>query len=444
MSGFASTVRHGGTPLMRKGVALILVLSAILIGLTFKNQIKVALRGGETIAAEFADADGLTTDKSKVKLAGLQVGVVTDVEHHDDGSAKVFMKVDKDILESLGSEPSARIEPLTILGGEFSVELASGGAGTYGGQTIPLARTGSPVELDRILEALPTRTRESTRGVVKGLGATFDEDGQKSLRDLADVAPPVLRGSTTFLTALQGTAPESDLQDIVSHLQDAGEVLQKQRSDVDGALAGLDTTSAALAESSDSLNKTFQRLPRTLDNTQDGLEDLEDTLEKLGDTADDLKPTAREAEDLVEELDPLLVDARPVVAKLGPITRDAIPTVRNLIPTVTHADGFVQEVGGPTIAKVRGPILDTLGKPWNGTDAGTPEYSKSGTGIQADNKYYEEIAYMIVNLGRSVLTQDQQGSTLNFQAGVGLGSVAGLSLDEALAQLIPTINGAGD
>ncbi|KAA1394241.1 MlaD family protein [Aeromicrobium ginsengisoli] len=444
MSGVISSVRHMGTPLARRGIALILVLTVIMVGLAFKNQIKVALRSGETISAEFADADGLVKDKSKVKLAGLKVGVVTGIEHRDDGSAVVQMKVEESALRSLGSEPEARIEPLTILGGEYSVELANGGTGQFDSKQIPVARTGTPVELDRILEALPTETREATRGVVSGLSDTLDKDGRQSLRDLSDVAPPVLRGADTFLTAAQGTNPESDLQNVVGYLQDAAAVLSEQRTAVDGALTGLDTTSAALARSSTAIGRTIDLLPAALDNTDQGLGDLQVTLAKLEEMTDKLEPTAREAKDLIDALDPFVTAARPVVAKLPPITRDAIPTVRQLIPTVTSADGFIGDIGGQTIKKVRGPILDTLSRPWNGKDAGAAEYAKSGTGIQANNKYYEEIAYMVTNLGRAVMTQDQQGSLLNFQAGVGLGSVAPISLEEALGQLIPQINGAGD
>ncbi|MCW2800797.1 MAG: Phospholipid/cholesterol/gamma-HCH transport system substrate-binding protein [Aeromicrobium sp.] len=433
----------GTTPLMRKGIALVLVASVIVLALVFKNQIGVALRSGDTISAVFNDPEGIVVDKSKVKLAGLQVGVVTDVKH-EGGKSIVKMKVDRSALGSLGSSPSARIEPLTILGGEYSIELANGGTGTYDGTTIPEARTGSPVELDRILEALPAKTRTSTRGLIKNLSSTLDPDGRKSLRDIADVAPPVLHGADTFLVAAQGTSPSSDLNGLVSYLQDAAQQLKSRSSEVDGAIVGLDRTSRALAQSSASLSTTIDRLPATLDHTETGLTHLDTTLGKLQKTADELQPTAERAKPLIDQIDPLLKDARPVVAKLAPITRDAIPTVQQLIPTVRNAHGLLDNVGGTTLARIRGPVLDKLGKPWSGKAAGIDEYSKSGTGIQTGNKYYEEIAYMVTNLARASMTQDGQGSMLNFQAGVGAGSLAPLTLDQALANLVPEIAGAGN
>src|SRR3546814_5956649 len=127
------------------------------------SDLMVSARGGETIHAEFAQSYGLVDGVTKVKLAGLVVGVVTGVEHTDKGTAMVAMKVDREALDSVGSTPTARIVPLTILGGQYSVELHRGGNGTYDGDTIGLARTEMPVEIDRVLEALPSDTRKSTQ-----------------------------------------------------------------------------------------------------------------------------------------------------------------------------------------------------------------------------------------------------------------------------------------
>ena len=54
----------------------------------------------------------------------------------------------------------------------------------------------------------------------------------------------------------------------------------------------------------------------------------------------------------------------------------------------------------------------------------------------ADHKFYEELAYMATNVDRASMSQDQRGSTLAFQAGVGLSSLSGLPFDlESLVSL---------
>ncbi|MPY81461.1 MAG: MCE family protein, partial [Actinophytocola sp.] len=59
------------------------------------------------------------------------------------------MKLDNGTLDKLGTEPSARIRPTTLLGGNYYVHLEHGGAeGAFDDETIPLTRTTSPpVEL---------------------------------------------------------------------------------------------------------------------------------------------------------------------------------------------------------------------------------------------------------------------------------------------------------
>src|SRR3546814_11888177 len=86
------------------------------------------------------------------------------------------------------------------------------------------------------------------------------------------------------------------------------------------------------------------------------------------------------------------------------------------------------------IDRVDGPILKKLGKTWHGKD----EYKHSGGGVQAENLFYEEIAYMVTNLNRSVMSKDAQGSVLHFHAGAGTSSLQPLPLDEQLATLLPS------
>src|SRR3546814_2201007 len=70
---FLSIFKRGNTR-ARKGVALVLIVTVMILGLVFKNTIMVSARGGETIHAEFAQSYGLVDGVTKVKLAGLVVG----------------------------------------------------------------------------------------------------------------------------------------------------------------------------------------------------------------------------------------------------------------------------------------------------------------------------------------------------------------------------------
>lgn len=431
----ANALRSGTSPLARKGLVLVGVIALIVIGLAFKNPIKIALRGGDTITAEFTENYNLAAGLSKVKVAGLTVGLVTGVEHTDEGTALVEMKVDEDALETLGSKPTARIVPLTILGGQYSVELHRGGNGNFESRSIPVSRTSLPVELDRVLEALPAQTRKATQRLLGNTDATLRTGGRTELRELLGVAPEVLPPAGTLLESLQGEQPGHDLPTIVTDLQDMADALDSRDAEVASILDDLDTTTSVLAGRRHELTRAIGDLPETLTATDRGLDRLHGTLVRLDESTEKLRPAIRALDPLLAELAPTLKEARPVLDQLPPIVRDARVVVRGLVPSVAHATRVVDNVRGPVIERVEGPILDKLGRTWRGQD----EYKESGGGVQADNKFYEELAFMIANLDRSSMTQDAQGSLLNFQAGAGPATVEPLGLDAQLAALIPQL-----
>lgn len=435
-----TNILTGLTPLARKGVALVLVIVVAVLALVFKNEIKVALRDGETIQAEFAQSYGLVDGVTKVKIAGLQVGVVTDVEHTDEGTALVSMKVEEEALDSIGSTPTARVVPLTLLGGQYSVELHRGGNGDYDRDKIGLARTSMPVELDRVLEALPSDTRRATQRLLGNTDKTLKKGGTANLRGLVDVAPDVLPPAGTLLRSMQGQNPGNDLPSIVTDLQDMASVLVARDRQVSAALSDLDTTTSALAARRADVADTVSRLPDALDAADRGLAQLDGTLELLDVSTDKLKPAVEEIAPLLDELRPTIAEARPILAQLPPITSGARGVLRQLVPAVPVATDLVDDLRGPVIDRIEGPILAKLGSTWHGED----EFKHSGGGIQADNKFYEEIAYVVTNLNRSVMSKDAQGSVLHFQAGAGLSSVQPLALDEQLAALIPQLKGMQD
>lgn len=427
------------SPAARKAVVFLVVVGVALTALAFKSQIKNHFRSGETVQAEFAQNYGLVPHISKVKVAGLQVGVVTDVEESDGDTVLVSMKIDDDALDSLGDNPSARIAPLTILGGQYGVELTRGGAGEYDGAVIPVRNTSTPVELDRVLEALPRDAREATQGVLDRTGKALRRGGADGLRSVTEIAPEVVPDAGTFLVALQGHRPGHDLATIVTDLQNLAHVLDERRSYVDGVLADLDGVSATLAARDDEIATTIDNLSGSLDVTDEGLRQLSTTLDRLDVVATDLRPTVDELDPLLDELQPTLREALPTVRRLPSVLRNARVIVRELVPTADVATTDVNYLRGPVIDRVNGPIVDYLANTWHGRKGGP--YSRSGGGIQADNKMYEELAYMIVNLDRSSMTQDPQGTLLNFQAGVGTSTLQPLALDEALALLVPALNG---
>lgn len=413
---------HPRARAFKLGLCLYVGLAVTLVALAVKPQITGRLESGDTIQAEFSDRYKLRSNDSSVKMAGITVGNVLDVEATDDGTTLVTMKLDKGIIDKLGSAPTARIEPRTVLGGRYAVALDQGGdPGRFSDTMIPLDRTSIPVELDRVLEALPASARDSLQGLIPKLGETL-RGSRAALDEAVRELPPVLDDATPVIASLRGTRPDRDLALLVANLARTARVLSANDERLDSIAGSLDRTVAVLAASSRPLAETVAGLPATLREARLGMAGLATTVAQLEETALSLEPTAPALAELIAKLTPTLREARPVLVDLRPMLRDARPAVQALVPTSRRGTVVLGDLEGPVLDRVNGPFLDFLLNPWHGSG----HYADSGYGTQKDHKVYEELAYMATNIDRASMTQDRRGSTLGFQVGYNEQSVAGL------------------
>ena len=398
---------------VKLGVIFYVTLALVLTVLTFKTPIKTELAGGHRFTAEFADGYKLRAYDSGVKIAGIEVGTVTGIERIDDNVVRVTMKIDDDSYGKLGSHPTARVEPRTILGGRYAVEIHPSGSGSFSGD-IPVADTAEPTELDQVLEALPATTRVALQGLVGELGPTLNRADQP-LGQLADQSPPTLRKGADILTAARGTRPGQDLPTAIRGLEQTAGVLTAKSGQLDAIVRDLNSTAVVLAKHRAALNQTVANLPSALHQAGPGLAGLSVSIDRLEKAARALRPSAPKVADLLAELDPALAEARPVLAQLRPLLRSARPVVQQLVPTVTRASSVLSDLDGPVLDRLNGPVTRFVLDPWKGSGP----YAASAQGYQADHKFYEELAYMVTNIDRASMEQDQYGSTLAFQAGAG-------------------------
>ena len=214
-----------------------------------------------------SSSQGVFTDgATDVKLRGIRVGTVSDVELLADGRARLTLAIDAGVELPVTTE--ARLEPLSVFGPKF-VELVPGEGEEGGpflgpGDEIVLAATGveltdvldqaggllaavDPVDLVAIFDATST----GVAGLGDTLGAGIDDSGvlvdiAHRRRDLLAVFLPDLRTVTTT------TATRSDR--FLARLDDyrtVAEVVAGGEGDLDALLdatATIATRSATLLE----------------------------------------------------------------------------------------------------------------------------------------------------------------------------------------------------
>ena len=141
--------------------------------------------------AVFQTSNNLRLD-SPVRIAGVNVGEVVAVEREEDSDlVKVTMEM-KDAGLPLHKDATLKIRSRIFLEGNFFVDLTPGtpeGDELEDGDTIPVTRTSTPVQLDELLTALQTNDRESLQDLLNGLGDGLN--GKPTAADDRDQDPSV-------------------------------------------------------------------------------------------------------------------------------------------------------------------------------------------------------------------------------------------------------------
>ncbi|WP_110207801.1 MlaD family protein [Nocardioides daejeonensis] len=411
-----------------KGTVVMVLLLLFALGAFNRPRIETTLSGGEKLNAEFSRAYKLSPFQSVVKLAGVEVGTVTSVDA-EGGNSVVEMKLDDGVLGKLGTEPEANIRPTLVLGGKYYVELVRGGekGQPREGSTIPLKRTAVPVELDRVISAVTPDAAKSVSGTVKGLEESFGKEGRAATQRLLRDGPSTFEGATEVLAGLRGNDPKQDLTNVVVGLQNTAAALNENPQQWDGILKDLAATASVLAGGAQPLAATVRTGPETLAETRGGLQDLDGTLDRLETTAGSFRESAKALAPLLTQLDPVLVRARPVIRDARAVARDARPLVQDLLPASREAVKLVDDVKGPVLDRLSGPVTTAVLSPWHGSGV----YQGGGN----DHTLYEETGYLLADIADVFKFHDHNGAMGRLMAGVGLstpGGVLGYSLEELL------------
>jgi phospholipid/cholesterol/gamma-HCH transport system substrate-binding protein len=351
---------------------------------------------------------------SVVKIAGTKIGVVSSVDAEPGGQTSVRLKVDRGTRALLGGAPSATVRPTTVLGGAYYVQLRPGGdPATQGSDVIPVQRTHLPVELDQLLSAVPPDAQRGLQGMTAQLDRTFQAGAGARLNTLLAHAPDTLRPAGVVVGALRGQNPDGDLYHLVTDLNKTARSLSARPGQLRSVVDSLADTSRVLGAEAVAVDRTIATLPDTMNHTRDGADHLAEMLDAVIDTADDARPSVRELDPLLRRLHPVLSDLRPVLSDLEPVVHDAHRVLKDLVPATSDATDVLDDLDGPVLRRVNGPILGTLNSKWKGL---APKYPNGGNN---GDKFYEEMGYMFAHITAGTKYQSASTHLLGFQAGAG-------------------------
>lgn len=217
--------------------------------------------GGRTggpfqVVVEFDRVGQLLRVNSDVKMRGVLIGRVHEIEKHLEGAARVTLTIDP--INRIPADVSASIRGKTLFGEKY-VELIDPekptGAALRPGDTIPEIRTIPPLEIEQVLDSLQPLLDAIDPGELGGaIGALA-----QGLAGQEDEARRAIDNTLTLLKALG--ASRDDLDRLVAGFDEGSDALRRATPDFLASLADLDTLARDLIANADDLRAVLNDAP---------------------------------------------------------------------------------------------------------------------------------------------------------------------------------------
>jgi ABC-type transporter Mla subunit MlaD len=285
---------------------------------------------GYDLKATFSNGVNIA-ENSPVRIAGVDVGRVISTERDGDSTTVTFTVEGKG--RPIHNDAFAAIRPRIFLEGNFFIDLSPGSPSAPelgSGDTIPVSRTSTWVQIDEVLSALQSPVRADLSHLLESYGTalTHEPTPQEDLTQEPEVkgktAGQALNGgfryggdagrySAEVTNALLGTEPH-DLSKLVAGSGRAFGALSRHEDDLKGLIVNFDTFTGALAAQSANLTTTVYRLAPTLQNFHSSLVSLNQTLPPLRAWAIEMKPAVAELPAVIKAGRPWLAQVRPLLS----------------------------------------------------------------------------------------------------------------------------------
>ncbi len=232
----------------------------------------------QTYRAQFANVTGLESDDF-VRIAGVEVGKVQNIDFNDDGTLTVEFTADDSVALTQGTRAVIRYDDL--IGGRY-LQLTEGAGGTNKlnpGDTIPLAQTEPALDLDALIggfrplfralnpdqiNALSGQLISALQGQGATIGSFLSQTAAltNTLADRDQLIGEVIVNLNTVLGSLAGQSDQ--FGNAVTALSDLVAGLEARKQDIADGLA---YTNAAAGTISDLLVQARPPLKKVITET---------------------------------------------------------------------------------------------------------------------------------------------------------------------------------
>jgi ABC-type transporter Mla subunit MlaD len=411
-----------------------IVVTVIGFYLAFAKSIPFA-GDGYQLRAVFQDAQNIRA-KSPVRIAGVDVGTVTNVEHltdeNGDGvdAAVVTMTVD-DEGRPVREDATMALRPRLFLEGNLFVDLSPGSPQApelESGSVIPLEQTSISVQFDQVLTSLQAPVRESLQVFLKEFGIALCGEnppeegceagsGGEGFRESFRTSPAAYGSTAQVNEALLGTQP-GDLVGTVRNLGKTIEALDRNEVQLQDLVTNFRIVTGSFAAESEALEQAIVELPQALAEGRPALAKLNTAFPQLRAFSRELLPGVRAANKALDDATPWIGQLRQLISEqeLRGLVADLRPTIPELARLAQVSLPFLEE------SRALSSCFNQVIIPWGNL----PVPSAEDPGAVPDDPVYKQTGYGLVGVGGESRAGDAQGQWFRV---LGAGGTNTLSFD---------------
>lgn len=302
-------------------LARALTIAALCLGIAVVATLMFGGDGGYRVSIELANA-GQLVKGNEVKVGGVPVGIVEDIDLTDRARALIELSISDDELTPVhrGTTATVRASSLSGIANRYiALELGPNDAPEIedGGQIA--AEDGRvAVDLDQVLNSLDPDTVEDLRAAVQDSAEIFDDGAAADINAGLEALNPAL--SQSAATARELMRDQRALERFVLESADVATAVTSRPADLDELVTSALAATSQVAGESQALASTLEQLPPTLRSTNTASVNVRAML-------GDLRPAVR-------ELRPSTPGLTRFLTRLQPVARDLLPETRALRQTV--------------------------------------------------------------------------------------------------------------
>jgi ABC-type transporter Mla subunit MlaD len=403
------------------------VLLLLGVGTYFGFTKDIPFTKGYQLQAVFESANSIRNG-SPVRIAGVTIGKVESVKAQEGTNAAVVTLAINDKGLPIHKDATMKIRPRIFLEGNFYVELEPGTPSQpalESGDTVPITQTSEPVQLDQVLTALQSDTREDLKAALQGYGEALTYEptaaddvghdpevhgltGAEALNKAAQYAAPAFRDSAIVQEAFLGTETH-DLSGVIKGLGDVSKALDADERSLKDLVTNFNRTMAAFAGEANNLRSTIRLLPGVLRSANGAFDSLNAAFPSTRAFAREILPGVRETPATINAFFPWLDQARPLLgeAELRGLVGDLQPATNDLARVTDATVRFLPQAD--LVAKCFTDVIFPTG------DVVIQDTDALTTGVEN----YKEFWYAMVGLAGEGQNFDGNGPYVRFQTGGG-------------------------